>query len=63
MNVFEDIAQALEKGSPYILYRQDLAAILRKVAAAHSNDDRTKNDAALRDSADNEDNEETWQRK
>lgn len=33
MNLLEEIAQELDKGAPWVLYRQDLAAILRRVAA------------------------------
>lgn len=35
MNLLEEIAQELDKGAPWILYRQDLATILRRVAAHH----------------------------
>ena len=35
MNLLEEIAQELDKGAPWILYRQDLAKILRRVAAHH----------------------------
>ena len=46
MNVFEEVAKELDKGAPRILYRQDLAAILRRMAAAHGEDERVRKDAA-----------------
>ena len=32
MKILEEIARELDKGAPWILYRKDLAAILRKVS-------------------------------
>ena len=45
MKLLEEIAQELDKGAPAILYRQELAAILRKTAAAHGEDARVRKDA------------------
>ena len=45
MKLLEEIAQELDKGVPAILYRQELAAILRKTAAAHGEDERVRKDA------------------
>ena len=45
MNLLEEIAQELDKGAPGILYRQDLAEILRGVAAAGRDDDLMRKNA------------------
>ena len=45
MKLLEEIAQELDKGAPWVLYRQDLAAILRKMAATHGEDESVRKDA------------------
>ena len=45
MKILEEIARELDGDAPGILYRQDLAAILRKFAAAHDEDERVRKDA------------------
>ena len=40
MKLLEEIAQELDKGAPWVLYRQDLAAILRRVAKSNDEIER-----------------------
>ena len=45
MSTLEEIARELDKGSPCILYRQDLAEILRRLAAVSNEEERQRKDA------------------
>ena len=40
MKLLEEISQELDKGAPWVLYRQDLAAILRRVAKSNDEIER-----------------------